>query len=115
MEDKKIVQAKSKFIRLTPRKVRLIVDMIRGRNALEAINILQYVNKAAAEPVRKTVESCVANAANNFEMDKKKLIICEAMVDVAPTFKRWRAASKGRGRQIMKRNCHVTIKVIERG
>ncbi len=98
---------------MTARKVRLVVDMIRGMDALYASEALQFVNKAAAVPVKKALDSAIANATNNYEMDKKLLKVVEARVDEAPTFKRGRAVSKGRYHQILKRNSHIVIAVSD--
>lgn len=110
---KKTVYAKSKYIRMSAQKTRLVVDMIRGENALYSAEMLKFVNKAAALPVRKALESAIANAEFNHDMDKKQLVVVEARVDEAPTFKRGRAVSKGRYHQILKRNCHIIIGVAE--
>lgn len=107
------VYATSKYVRMSPQKVRLVVDMVRGENAQYAAELLQFVNKAAALPVKKTIESAISNATNNFELNKKELKIVEARVDEAPTYKRGRAASKGRYHQILKRNSHITIAVSD--
>ncbi len=105
------VQAKSKYINITPRKARLVADMIRGERAEDAVVMLTYLNKKAALPVRKCLESAIANAENNNDMKKSELYILEARVDEAPTFKRGRAVSRGRYHRILKRNCHIVIKV----
>ncbi|KKQ35906.1 MAG: 50S ribosomal protein L22 [candidate division WS6 bacterium GW2011_GWA2_37_6] len=110
---KKIIYAKSKYIRTSAQKARLIINMVRGGNALYSVEMLNFVNKSAALPVRKTIESAIANAEFNHDMDKAKLVITEARVDEAPTFKRGRAVSKGRYHQILKRNCHIIIGVTE--
>jgi len=107
--NKELIYAKSKYVRVAPQKVRLIADMVRGKNALYAAEMLQFVNKRAALPMRKTIESAIANAENNDNLDKKELIIAEARVDEAPMFKRGRAVSKGRYHQILKRNSHIVI------
>lgn len=107
------VYAKSKYIKVSPQKIRLVIDMVRGENAQYASELLQFVNKAAALPVRKTIDTAIANAINNFDLNKKELKIVEARVDEAPTFKRGRAVSKGRYHQILKRNSHVIIAVSD--
>ncbi|MBD3280256.1 50S ribosomal protein L22 [Candidatus Dojkabacteria bacterium] len=107
----KRVYAKSKYVRMAPQKARLVVDMVRGENAVYASEMLDFVNKAAAVPVKKTIESAIANAENNEEMDKKELKIVEARVDDAPIYKRGRAVSKGRYHKILKRNSHIIIAV----
>ncbi len=112
---KKEVFAKSKYVLMSARKVRLVVDMIRNKKAIEAVEMLQFVDKAASLPVRKTLESAITNAIFNFGNDKKALKITTAFVDEAPTFKRGRATSRGRYRRILKRNCHIVIGVMEEG
>lgn len=110
---KKKVYAKSKYIRMSPQKTRLVVDMIRGEKAEYAAEMLNFVNKAAALPVKKTIESAIANAEFNEDMDKTELEIVEARVDEAPIYKRGRAVSKGRYHKILKRNCHIVIAVSD--
>jgi large subunit ribosomal protein L22 len=112
-ESPKVVYAKAKYIGMSARKARLVVDLVRGKRALDAILELKFLRKKAALPIRKTIESAIANAENNFEMDKKSLIVKEAFIDEAPTFKRGRAGSRGRYKKILKRNCHITIGVME--
>jgi large subunit ribosomal protein L22 len=113
-KDTKIVFAKAKYINMSARKVRLVVDLVRGKNALEAVHILDFINKRAALPVKKAINSAISNADNNFEFDKKSLIIAEAFVDDAPIFKRGRAGSRGRYQKLLKRNCHIIIGVAEK-
>ena len=110
---KEVVYAKSKYVRTSAQKARLVVDMVRGENALYSVEMLNFVRKAAALPVRKTIESAIANAEFNHDLDKSKLKIVEAMVNEAPTLKRGRAVSKGRYHQILKRSCHIIIGVAE--
>ncbi len=107
----KKVYAKTKYVNMSPQKMRLVIDVIRGMNALEAVEILRYITKAAALPIRKTLASAIANAVNNYELDKYTLKIVEARIDEAPTFKRGRAVSKGRYHKILKRNSHIIIAV----
>lgn len=112
-KEKEIVFARARYIAMSARKVRLVVDIVRGKNAIESVAMLRFVRKKAALPIRKTIESAIANADHNFEMDRKKLMIKKAFIDVAPTFKRGRAGSRGRYKKILKRNCHITIGVAE--
>ena len=109
--EKKKIYAKSKYVRMSAQKVRLVVDMVRGEDAIYASEVLEFVNKAAALPVKKTIDSAIANAVNNEGLDKKELKIVEARVDDAPIFKRGRAVSKGRYHKILKRNSHIIIAV----
>jgi large subunit ribosomal protein L22 len=112
-KEEKIVYAKARYIRMSARKARLVIDLVRNENALEAISKLYFVTKRAALPVRKTIESAMANAENNFDMDPKKLVIKKAVVEEAPTYKRGRAGSRGRYKRILKRNCHIIIGLVE--
>ncbi|MEI7578704.1 MAG: 50S ribosomal protein L22 [bacterium] len=106
-----VIYAKAKYVRKTPRKLRLIVNLIRGRNAVAALDILKFTNLYSAAYVLKVLNSAIRNAVYNNELDKTKLIIQEAYVDEAPVFKRGRAISRGRYHQILKRNSHIVIGV----
>lgn len=112
-DEERIVYARGKYIQMSAQKTRLVVDLVRGEGAYDAIARLDFVNKRAALPVKKAIKSAVANAENNFEMEGKKLVIKEAFVDDAPIYKRWRAGSRGRYKKVLKRNCHITIGVSE--
>ena len=107
--EKELVYAKNKYVGNTPRKVRLVAALLKHKKALEAAEMLKFVDRAAALPVRKTLEAAIANATFNKGWDKKMLVIEKVMIDEAPMFKRGRAVSRGRYRQIMKRNSHITI------
>ena len=113
-EKNEVVYAKAKYINSSPRKARLVIDTVRGKGALDAVNELEFVNKRVALPIQKVIKSAIANAENNMEMDKKKLFIIEAYVDKAPTYRRGRAGSRGRYKRILKRNCHIIIGVKEK-
>jgi len=108
-QDKEVI-AKAKYQRISPRKARLIVDMIRGVKAIDAVEILKFTNKKAALLVKKCLDSAIANAVNN-NLDKNFLVISEARIDEAPMFKRGRAVSRGRYHRILKRNSHIIIKL----
>jgi len=113
-------RAVSKFIRMSPRKVRLVVDQIRGVPLNEAYALLQFSKKAAAVPVEKTLRSAVANAQYRGEgqgdvVDADELVVREAYVNEGPTFKRFRAAAMGRATPIRKRTSHITVVVDTRG
>ena len=101
---------------MSARKVRLVVDQIRGKSVNEAYAILQFSKKSAAEPVGKTLRSAVANAqmkaqeADEF-LDADDLLIREAFVDEGPTLRRWRARAQGRASPIRKRTSHITVVV----
>lgn len=109
-------RAIARFVRMSPRKVRLVVDQIRGRSVNDAYAILQFSKKSAAEPVSKTLRSAVANAQNRAEdqgevVDVDEMIVREAFVDEGPTLKRFRAAAMGRAAPIRKRTSHITVVV----
>ena len=109
-------KAIAKSISMSPRKVRLVVDQIRGRSVNEAYAILQYSKKAAAEPVSKTLKSAVANALYKAQedgdvLDVDTLKVKAAFVDEGSTLRRWRAAAMGRAMPIRKRTSHITVVV----
>ncbi|HZD06274.1 MAG TPA: 50S ribosomal protein L22 [Longimicrobiales bacterium] len=112
-------RAVAKYVRMSPRKVRLVVDQIRGRSVNEAYALLQFSKKAASEPVGKTLRSAVANAQNKAQdqgdiLDVDDLVVREAYVDEGPTLKRWRAAAMGRAAPIRKRTSHITV-IVDTG
>lgn len=98
-----------KYIHLSPQKGRLVADMIRGLPVARALDILQFSTKKAAHPVRKVLESAIANAEHNVGADIDQLRVTSVYVDEAPIMKRWHARAKGRGARIMKRNSHITV------
>ena len=89
-----MVYSKGKYIRISARKARLVIDLIRGEDVDNALNILNFTNKKAVESIKKVLNSAIANAVNNFELDKKKLFIKQAYVNDAPILKRGRAGSE---------------------
>lgn len=107
------VRAKAKYIKLSPRKVRLVVDIVRGMNVAKGIDQLSFINKKAAQPVRKLLNSAVANAENNFELQKDNLYIKDIRVDDGPTLHRWRPRARGRATPIRKRTSHINIVLAE--
>jgi large subunit ribosomal protein L22 len=107
------VKAKAKYIRISPRKVRLVVDVIRGMGITQGMNQLKFINKKASGPVRKLLASAIANAANNFELSEDNLYIKEARVDEGPTLRRWRPRARGRATPIRKRTSHINIVLAE--
>lgn len=113
VEEKKIVYAKAKYVKGSAQKARLVIDLVRGKNARESVNRLAFVRKRAAKLVSKVIESAIANAVNNFDMDDENLKIVEAQVNEAPIFKRGRAGSRGRYKKILKRNSHIIIGLQE--
>ena len=112
-------RAIAKHVRMSPRKVRLVVDLIRGKGVDEAYTILQFTTKAAAEPVGNTLRSAVANATVKAQdegqvLDVDDLVVQEAFVDEGPTLRRWRARAQGRAAPIRKRTSHITVVVDSR-
>jgi large subunit ribosomal protein L22 len=107
------VQAVAKNVRISARKARLVVEHIRGRSVPEARTILAFTPRAAAREVEKVLRSAVANAESNpnRHWNGDELYISAAYVDEGPTLKRWRARARGRVNRILKRTCHITIKV----
>ena len=110
VEDK----AGGKYVRIAPRKVRVVMDLIRGKNVAEAFAILKFTPKAGADVVEKVLRSAVANAENNFDMDVDKLYVKTAFVDQGPTLKRIHPRSRGQAFKILKRTSHVTVIVDEK-
>ena len=107
------VQAVAKFVRVSPRKARLVADHIRGRSVPEARSILAFTPRAAAREIEKVLGSAVANAESNpnLHWNGDELYVKAVFVDDGPTIKRWRARARGRVNRILKRTCHITIKV----
>ena len=103
-----------KNIRISPRKVSIVMDLIRGKNTDVAMGILKNTRKAACEPMIKLLASACANAENNFNMDKNNLFVSECFVCPGPTIKRGQARARGGFDRILKRTCHMTIVVKER-
>lgn len=110
------MEAKSvaKYIRIAPRKIRVVMDLIRGKNVGEAFAILKFTPKVGAEVIEKVLKSAVANAEHNFDMNVDKLYIASAYVDQGPTLKRIHPRSRGQAFKILKRSSHVTVVVKER-
>lgn len=106
-------KAIAKTVRIAPRKVRLILDLVRGKEAGEAISILKLTNKRSSPIVEKLVKSAIANAEHNYDMDIENLYISEAYADEGPTLKRFRPRAQGRASKINKRTSHITIVVKE--
>ncbi len=107
------VRATAKYVRLSPQKARLLANQIRNLPVERAVDLLKFSNRKAALPVRKTLESAIANADHNKNLDVDELWVSQIMVDEAPTMKRFRARAKGRGTRIFKRNCHITVSVSD--
>lgn len=103
------IKAKIKHLRIAPRKVRLVANLIRGMNIDEAEIQLKFYSKKSAISLLKLLNSAIANAENNFNLEKKALFIKEIFVNEGPPFKRWRPASRGRANQIIKRTSHIEL------
>ena len=103
-----------KHIRISPRKVKIVLDLIRGKNYAVACGILKNTPKAASEPILKLLNKVAADAENNFHMDPSKLYVSECFVCPGPTLKRIMPRAKGSADRILKRTSHVTIVVKER-
>lgn len=107
------IKAKAKFIRMSPRKVRLVIDMIRGKQVEEALDILNFSNKWAKRPVIKLLNSAIANATHNFNLQKNNLYIKTIKADGGPMLKRWSPRAFGRAGMIRKRTAHIEIVLDE--
>ena len=110
------MQAKAiaRYVRISPRKCRLVVDQIRGKNTDAALETLAFTQRAVAEVVEKTLNSAIANAVNNNNMNANNLYVKEAYVNEGPTWKRIRPRAKGSASRIRKRTSHITIVVANR-
>lgn len=107
-------KAVAKYVRVAPRKARLVVDLLRGKHVGEALAILQHTPKAATPAVEKVLKSAVANAEHNYELNPDNLIVSRAFVDEGPTLKRFRPRAMGRASRINKRTSHITFIVSEK-
>ena len=108
------VRAVAKYVRIAPRKVRVVMDLIRGKNVAEAFAILKFTPKAGAVAIEKVLKSAVANAENNHDLDVDRLYVSSAFVDQGPTLKRIHPRSRGQAFKILKRTSHITVIVDER-
>ncbi len=107
-------RAVAKYVRISPYKARLVVDLIRGKPVSEALNILNFTPKKAARLVKKVLESAIANAEHNYQMDPDRLYVKRAYVDEGPRLKRIWPRAFGRASRILKRTSHITIVVEEK-
>ncbi len=106
--------ARARYVRVSPRKARRVVDLIKGRSASDAQVVLQFAPQTASGPVSKALASAVANAENNQSLDPDTLWVHRAYVDEGPTLKRFRPRAQGRAFRIRKRTSHITIEVESR-
>ena len=116
MEETKIQEAVAtlKFARISPRKVKVVADLIRGKDVNEALAVVKFTPKASSEIIEKLLKSAISNAENNHNMDSKNLYVAEIYANQGPTLKRIRPAAKGSAVRIRKRTSHITIKLREK-
>ena len=107
------VRAVAKWVRMSPRKARLVAEHIRGRSVPEARTVLAFTQRAAAREIEKVLSSAVANAEANHNLVGDDLVVSAAYVDEGPVMKRWRARARGRAARIQKPTCHITVKLVE--
>ena len=110
------MEAKSiaKYVRIAPRKVRIVIDLIRGKDVMEALAVLKNTPKVASGVIFKVLKSAIANAEHNYDMNSDALYVSAAYVDQGPTMKRVHPRSRGQAFKILKRSSHVTVVVKER-
>jgi len=113
VEQRQEVRAQAKWVRVAPRKARLVVEHIRGRSVPEARTVLAFTPRAAAREIEKVLRSAVANAEANHGLMGDDLLVSAAYIDEGPTVKRFRARARGRAAPIFKRTCHITVKLAE--
>ncbi len=107
-------KAQAKMVRISSRKMKIVIDLIRGKDIGEAFAILRLTPRAASPIVEKILKSAVANAEHNYDMDVEKLYVKEVFVGEGPTLKRFRPRAQGRATQILKRTSHTTVVVAEK-
>ncbi len=105
------VRAKAKFIRMSPRKVRLVANFVRGKSCDEAVRQLKFMNKTAATPVLSVLQSAIANAKENHSVEQSDLVVSEILINDGPTIKRFRPRARGSAAPIRKRTSHLTVAV----
>ena len=110
-DQKLTARATAKFVRVTPMKARRVIDLIRGKDASDALDILRLAPQSASEPVAKVLASAIANAENNLDLDPRTLVVSTAYADEGPTLKRFRPRAQGRAFRVRKRTSHITIEV----
>ena len=109
MSETQNIKAVAKYIRISPTKVRRVLDQIRGRSYQEALMILEFLPYKACDPIWRVLNSAAANAQNNFNFKKQNLFIKSVFADKGPTLRRIRPRAQGRGYQILKPTCHITV------
>ena len=108
-------RAEARYLRMSPQKVRLICDAIKGKGVNEALSVLRFMPQRASEPVAKAVKSAVANAENNLDLDAQDLLVLRAQADEGLSLRRFRAKARGRIGRFRRRATHITVVVAERG
>lgn len=108
-------RARAMHVRIAPRKVRAVVDVVRGKPVQEALSLLRFIPRRASRVVEKVIRSAAANASHNFEMDEGRLYVATAFVDEGPAAKRIRPEMRGQAFPIRKRTSHITVVLRERG
>lgn len=108
-----LVISKLKYLRIAPRKIRLVANLIRGKKTEEAQTILDFTTKGATEPLSKLLKTAVADARHNFQLDPSNLYISKITVDEGPKYKRWKARSRGMAAPIQKKTSHITLVLSE--
>lgn len=108
------VKAVAKYIRISPRKARLVIDLIRGKSVAEAAAILKVMPNRATEPIVKVLNSAVANAEHNANLNRDSLVVSKAFIDPGPTLKRFKPRAMGRADHMLRRTSHITVAVSER-
>ncbi len=107
------VRSSTRNVGIPAQKVRLVMDMVRGRSAVEALNLLKFMPNAAAKPVAKTIRTAIANAEENAGLSRDDLIVLEIYADEGPAIRRGRAGARGRYKPIRKRSAHITVVLEE--
>ena len=107
--DRPVVRASARFVRIPPRKARVVCDQIRGKGVEEAQALLRFSPRGASEQVLKLIDSAAANAENNHDLDPEEMRIFEISVDAGPVMRRYRARARGRATKIDKRTCHISV------
>jgi large subunit ribosomal protein L22 len=109
-----IARARARFLRIAPRKARLVVDLIRGKNTDDALGILRFTPKGASKTVERLIKSAISNAEQRDDVNVDNLYVSKATVDGGPSLKRFRTAPMGRGVRVLKRTSHITIELDEK-
>ena len=109
--ENQVVKAKSKYLRQSPYKVRLVLNLIRGLEVKEALDVLKFTKRKAADEIKQVLESAIANAETNLGLNSSNLYISKAIADEGPTLKRFRPRARGRAGRINKRTSHLTIEL----